>query len=433
MNKSLMKTALASFMLCAVDLYAVNVSNGAIRLGEWNSNFLAAKSLAESSNIPMLIYWGSTSCPKCSKLKSAIEQSDFLAWQAQRKLVMVLCQNTDNEDSKACKNFAKNGSLEWPYMMVYWPKADGSAVSAKFTGRSTSIPASGSSLQAKLMNYVDQNIAGWNGQASGGEVTPTPQPAPSVPMPGPEWDKARTLFGALYSADGVLSGRIQVKAGKKSRGSAKIKATVTDIYGKSKSTAQKSFTLDATTKGTLTGQFCSYDFSITQNQLSGIVTIAGDEYEVRSAVASGVLPDGALFFSLINYPTSCQGNEVIEGAKYLPIDQKFTTKSSRWIFDRKGTLKYDRNANTFVMSTTANPSALKLSYKSKTGFFKGTFTIYTKKSRNSIKRYTANVTGFMNGDEGAGLATVKNVGVFNCIITDTDSVTSSLSKENAVR
>lgn len=63
---------------CAATAFGVTVSSGDIRLGEWNSNFSRAKAYAESNHMPMLIYWGSTSCPKCSTLKSAISNDDFL-------------------------------------------------------------------------------------------------------------------------------------------------------------------------------------------------------------------------------------------------------------------------------------------------------------------------------------------------------------------
>ena len=70
------------------------------------------------------------------------------------------------------------------------------------------------------------------------------------------------------------------------------------------------------------------------------------------------------------------------------------------------------------MSSTSNPSGLKLSYNKTSGFFKGSFTIYAKKTATMAKRYTANVTGFMVGGSGAGSATVRNVGTYRCTIKD---------------
>ena len=386
--------------------------------GEWTSSFTAAKNYAEQNGVPLLMFWSSDGCGQCNKMKTACNQADFVAWRKNRKIIMVF-----SESDPSTKAFAKNPSLKFPYMRLYWPAG---YVDERFTGRAATIPAGGVTLQAQLMNYVDAKIKPWlaaggdpGSGTSGGGGTPTPTPTPSVPTPGPEWKKARTLVGSYYTSEGLVMGRVTLKASKmNNKGVAKIKVSVMDANGKVKNSSQKSFTVDATTKGSISGAFGSYSFSITGASISGTLSSNGVSYEVKPLATGGALTDGEFAFELLGYPESCQGYAVIDGDKYLPIYQTFTSKASRWSFARKGTMKYDRKTGKFVMSSSDNPSGLKLSYNKTSGFFKGSFTVYAKRTEKMAKRYTANVTGFMVGGSGAGVATIKNVGTYQCTIKD---------------
>ena len=414
----------AASIACAVGMAGAvsaatldNVSANVVP-GEWTSSFAAAKSYAEKNSIPMLLFWSNNGCGQCNKLKTACNKADFVAWRKDRKLIFVFSENDPTS-----KSFAVNPSKKFPYMRLYWPAG---GVDLKFSGRASTIPASGATLQAQLMNCVDARIQSWiNGNfdpGSGTIITPD-TPTPSVPTPGPEWNKARMLYGSYYTSDGLVAGRIALKAAKvNKKGTAKIKVTVTDVSGKSKASSQKAFTVDATTKGTISASFGTYEFSITGAAISGRLIIDGETFEVKPVAPGGAIADGTLAFNLLSYPENCQGSEVIEGTKYLPMPQMFTTKSARWSFDRKGTLKYDRKSGEFVMSSLANPSGLKLSYSSATGFFKGTFTVYAKRTATMAKRYSATVTGYMVGGSGAGVAIIRGVGVYDCTIKDSAAV-----------
>lgn len=416
----------AASIVCAVGMAGAvnaatldNVSANVVP-GEWTSSFAAAKAYAEKNSIPLLMFWSNNGCGQCNKLKTACNKPDFVAWRKERKIIFVFSENDPTS-----KSFAKNPSAKFPYMRLYWPAG---GVDLKFSGRASTIPATGATLQAQLMNCVDANIKSWiNGNfdpGSGTIVTPdTPTPTPSTPQPGPEWNKARTLYGSYYTSDGLVAGRVTLKAGKiNKKGTAKIKVTVTDASGKSKASSQKAFQIDATTKGSISGSFGTYAFSITGSAISGKILIPGGTFEVKPVPTGGAIPDGTLTFNLLDYPKECQGLEVIGGTKYLPLNQTFTTKSSRWTFARKGTLKYDRKIGAFVMSATDNPSGLKLSCSSGTGFFKGAFTVYAKRTDSMAKRYSATVTGYMVGGTGAGLVTIRNVGVYDCTIKDAATV-----------
>ena len=327
-----------------------------------------------------------------------------------------------SEGDSTAKAFARNSSGDYPYMRLYWPNGN---VDLKFTGRTNTIRASGSTLQAQLMNYVDANIKAWisggGDPGSGTEVTPTPTPGPT-PAPAPAdlsaWKKARYLYGSYYTSDGALAGRVLLTAGKiNAKGASKIKVSVMGFDGRTKSLGQKAFTVAGTTSGTLSNSTGTYAFSISGSQISGTLTRGGVTYEVKPVKTGGSLANGAFTFTLADYPAACEGYPLIHGTDYLPLAQAFTSASSRWSFARKGSLRYMSASGDFVMSATENPSGLKLSYKSANGFFKGSFTVYTQRNTKYIKRYTAKVAGFIVGDSGEGVVTINKVGTFACTIS----------------
>ena len=388
--------------------------------GEWTSSFSAAKKYAEDNGVPLFILWSNPGCAHCNSVKASCNQSDFVSWRKERKYIMVI-----SEGDGAAKSFIKSlkGNLtgKYPYMGVYWPAG---GVSDKFNGYPyNSIWSTGATTQAKIMNRVDARLAAWisgGGDAGEGtEVTPTPTPTPTpAPTDLSQWKKARFLYGSYYTADGALAGRVLVTAGKvNARNVAKIKASVMGLDGRTKSFSQKSFTVGGTTSGTLSGSAGTYEFSISGSSVSGTLTRDGVAYEVRPVKTGGTLADGTLKFTLVDYPENCEGNPLINGTDYLPLDQPFTSRLSVWSFARKGSLRYSSNAAAFVMSATDNPSGLKLSHKSSNGYFKGTFTVYAVRNVKYVKRYTAQVKGFMIGDSGEGVATIRNVGTFSCTIS----------------
>ena len=390
--------------------------------GEWTSSFSVAKRYAEDNGVPLFILWSNPGCAHCNAVKTACNAADFVSWRKNRKYIMVI-----SEGDGSAKSFIKSlkGSLtgKFPYMGIYWPKG---GVSEKFNGYPyNAIWSAGSTTQAKIMNRVDTRLAAWisgGGDAGEGtEVTPAPTPTPT-PTPAPAdlsaWKKSRYLYGSYYTSDGALAGRVLVTAGRASaKGVARIKASVMGLDGRTKTITQKTFTVAGTTTGTLSNSAGTYAFSISGSEISGTLTRDGVSYEVKPLKTGGSLADGTYTFAVSGIPDSLEGNALIGGTDYLPLSQPFTSASSRWTFARKGTLRYVRTTGDFVMSATDNPSGLKLTYKSANGFFKGTFTVYTKRNGVSIKRYTAKVSGFMVEDSGEGIVTINRVGTFACTIS----------------
>jgi len=48
------------------------VSDGEIKLGEWNGNFAGARAIADRFNIPLLVFYGGLSCGKCEELQNPL-------------------------------------------------------------------------------------------------------------------------------------------------------------------------------------------------------------------------------------------------------------------------------------------------------------------------------------------------------------------------
>lgn len=397
--------------------------------GEWTSSFSAAKTYAEAQEVPLIVFFASSGCSHCNKIKEAINTSKFVQWRKSRKMIMVAV-----DDNATVKNFAK-GAARWlqsektgkfPYVRIYWPAG---GVDCGFNGYPyAGIPGSGSEIEDKLISCFDNQLAKWvsgggdPGSGTGGDPSPTPAPAPTI---GSEWKKARTLNGSYYAKDGSLAGRISVAAGKvNAKGQASIKATITGFDGRNKTTRTAKVSVNKTTTGTLTGAMGTYAFSITGSKISGTLTMGSVNYNVTDAATGGYLPDDALYFVLEDYPETCEGYPIINGTDYLPLSVAFTTKSSKWYFPKKKTLSYDRKTKAFTMKPTSNPSGLKLSYKYKTGYFTGNFTIYALRSptATTAKRYTAKVTGFMVGSSGEGIATINKVGTYPCTISPTENL-----------
>lgn len=416
MKKTLSVCLLAAAVGLAGSAYAVdleNVSSGSVVPGEWNSNFSACKSYAESNGMPMLVFWSNPGCAQCNKMKTACNTSTFVEWRKSKGIVMMF-----SEGDPSVKAFAKNSSGKFPYMRLYWPAG---GVDVKFTGRSGTIQASGSTLQTQFINYLNAQLKSWNGSGSGGGTVipaPTPvEPTPSVPVVGAEWKRARKLVASYYGEDGNIAGRVLVIAGKANavRKTAKVKIQVMGLDGKTKTIGYSHFSVDRTTKGSVGNAIGGATVSITGSSVTGSLEYGGKSFEIKNVAPGGSMVNGDYAFDLESWPSSCEGMKVVE--KYLPLGQTFSSSSSRWSFRRRsGTIKYDQNIGDFTSAVT-NPSALKLTYKTATGFFKGTFEIFAEKSETKVKKYKATVTGFMVGDEGSGVATVKRVGSYNCTIS----------------
>ncbi len=123
--------------------------------GVWNTNFSAAKKLADENGIPMIVFWADPSCGQCKKLETACATSTIINWQEAKKYVFVFGYGKGGEGS-TIKAFAKPpDSTRWPYCAVYWK----GKTLIRFTGRSSdpTIPAAArkGTLAQQFINVCD--------------------------------------------------------------------------------------------------------------------------------------------------------------------------------------------------------------------------------------------------------------------------------------
>jgi len=174
--------SLVSALTLAVGMVAFADPMGAqptVERGKWCSDFPAARAYAEANNIPMLVFWANPGCSQCVKLENACKADDFVAWQAQRQMVMVFAYGKTSKEQKAAYDWITSVQKikKFPFIGVYWASnAKGATVSSVFVGRKGMMPVTAGTLQEQLMNSVDQLTEGWNP----GGVTPTPEPTPAA-------------------------------------------------------------------------------------------------------------------------------------------------------------------------------------------------------------------------------------------------------------
>ncbi len=175
----LASAALAASVSWASATLTSPVSSGAVVPGQWNSSFASAKSYAEANNIPLLVFMGSTHCEYCDTLiSSALNSSEFKAWQSERKIAMAFCESEYTFTKPGFKatdvyrwfeSVAADGEVHAiPMVGVYWPKKNGTSEVSSFVGRSLSsvnkkyyMPVTTGTLVKQLIDSIELTISSY--------------------------------------------------------------------------------------------------------------------------------------------------------------------------------------------------------------------------------------------------------------------------------
>lgn len=373
---------------------AINVSSGPIMPGEWNADFAGGKAYAEAANIPMIVFWGSSGCSQCAKLKAALESDAFNAWMQEKKYVMIFEEAGTSGFPQAgdAKDFIKaiKSISEFPFIGVYWPKADGSVLRVAFTGRGSTMPVrSESELYANFIKSVETTLTGSSSYSGGGSSTPSASSG---------WEKAHTYKGFLTGGGTILNdfrGIMTVKTGKanKKKGTAKVTVKVELING-----AKSSYTavVPATDAPFQVSDKNGNTFVMTVKN-GGFVAEGGGLYGYSGAFGGNLTP-GPMTFFMFGEPLVYKTLPVVTSV--LPKVVPFTVgdNGKKLIFE-SGTVKLENGVPT---ASGANGSGLKLTYNPKNGDFKGSFKLYTWKSADKLKKNTVKVNGYVFGGVGYG-------------------------------
>ena len=236
--------------------------------------------------------------------------------------------------------------------------------------------------------------------------------------------KAQTFSGYLYDAeDGTPVGTVQVKAGaaktNRKTGASTSALTVTiQPLGEKKVSAKGALDLSkdsvefAVSKKD--ARVVSLQFALDDDGVSVVGDFDGNDIEAQ--VSDGtkktfVLNDGATFVLDVEGLCELLGDDTY--AEYLPDGLSVAQSGAKWVVEggaKAGKVVVNKKTGEIDESKLgANPSALKLSFKAKTGAFSGSFRAYTN-VKGKPKATTVSVTGLVVDGVGYGVATVKKLG-----------------------
>ena len=236
-------------------------------------------------------------------------------------------------------------------------------------------------------------------------------------IPNLAFPKVQTVTGALYK-NGVLSGTMQVKIGKinKRKGSVKLSAKATLLSGgkvKKVTSTGVNVTLDATKRiAPKALKFKAPIGNMTfEMAADGTFTLKNAAYEMAKATVGGALKGGARgTFTLEDFNLAVSGALLDD---LLPYEATFTVAGGKWKCAKAAVVKLAKNkktGETDLVVKGSNVSALKLTYTTKTGIFKGSFKAYALGRVNGkakLLKYTVNVNGLVVDGVGQGVASCK--------------------------
>lgn len=382
---------------------SISSSTGPIVPGEWNRNFAQGKQYAEAYNIPMVVFWANNGCSHCEKIESSMESDVFHNWMMEKGFVFIFEMGStsgypEEGDAHSFIKSCKDGTLGgYPDVVVYWPKPDGSAVYTKFSAWASMPVRDGSSYEENVRLSIESLVYG----AASGKA-PTRESTSSV-----SWNKAASVFGRLWKEGEDLGGVVELKFGKtkKNKSTAKVSAVLT-MNG---ATYKNSVNVD-TSAATFSIPLGGGELVVARTGAQEFVGIYGD-YSVESVVFGGAdILSGNMNFMLFGAPATIDGEPVI--ADYLPKTVSFTGNGKKWSF-AGGSLKYRKADGSF--QAEGDPSKLKLSYKSKTGEFSGSFAAYYVK-KGSLKKLSVKVSGYVFNGRGYGWTDNKKFGSYDVMI-----------------
>lgn len=408
-----------------------------VELGKWCSDFPAALEYAESNNLPLLVFWANEGCSQCAKLESACMEPDFVAWQSEKKIVMVFAYNKETSPQSAAKKWIKKiaSISNYPFIGVYW-KANtaNQKVEAAFVGRTGMMPSKSGSLQQQLMDSVDGLIAGW----TPGSSDPVVDPDPVGPTPPPKDDPDPTLqtifkksqsFEALVTSktSDAFVGTAKITLGKisKTKGTVKISVRISPFSG-SATTANETAVpaADGSFSGTLAYKktFGSLKYALAYDAASKTFKFSAENEDYEISVGEYTLGGAFESDELSFYADFTDDVELPEGYDFEvdppagePIHVKNGTKFS---CDKATSIKVKKEDGDYFVEhdygkndDKTNESGLKISYKSSNGTFSGSFKIYASmddgEKKPTLKSYTAKFSGVVIDQAGSGSFSVK--------------------------
>ena len=138
----------------------IDSSTGPIVLGEWNKNFSSGLSMADSKNIPMVVFYGGVSCGVCETLQRACLTDEFTSWQAKKKVIMIFTTDTTRGNARKFSIPEDGSEVGFPYIAAYWNRfgtapAKHTEYYMCFRGKDGIMPAKGGTLASQLIRSLE--------------------------------------------------------------------------------------------------------------------------------------------------------------------------------------------------------------------------------------------------------------------------------------
>lgn len=235
--------------------------------------------------------------------------------------------------------------------------------------------------------------------------------------------KATVVKGCLLDAEGRVAGSMELKIGKEGSKGCRLSGSAM-LFGGRKLAVRT----DSRFSARLSEGPADVSLSVVRGgrmnvriggRADGSLAFAGSwgDYVVTSAQIGGEVMKTAAFLVDGVFPRTI-GDDMVN-SDYLPSEEPVMMDGRRWKVARPATVRYARNRVTgeygwIVNNGQNNPnrtnlSALKLSYTSKTGVFRGAFTIYLRHGTR-MRKVPVRVDGLLVDGVGYGMALIRGVG-----------------------
>ncbi len=229
--------------------------------------------------------------------------------------------------------------------------------------------------------------------------------------------KATKLYGAVYDrTTGEIVGIVELKVAK-----VNAKKQTTRVSGKVTWTSATRSTIKST-KVSVPSETPIYASATVKNTGAldvavgddGFLGVIGDDYVLAPAEVGGAWTStGSVAVDLSDSTLLPDGT--IEDL--LPADEPvYATSAGKWSFDKAAKVQWkkDRTTGEYSLIVTTddgrtNLSAMKLTYNTKTGVFKGRYKVFAIQN-SRLKRFSVKVTGVVVNGAGTGVATLKKTG-----------------------
>ncbi len=142
--------------------------------GVWLESFVTATNRSIRENIPLILLWGNEKCSECNLLEKEVQTASFLAWQREQPYLFCAIEGVNGKDAgvnagTGARDFAKTAGGKrkelksgFPYVCLYWPKADGTVTAYSFTGRTGMMfSPNGKTLVAQFKASIEECFAGY--------------------------------------------------------------------------------------------------------------------------------------------------------------------------------------------------------------------------------------------------------------------------------